>query len=55
MHDQAQKRIAHHLRFVGRHVWAAALIPLGLGLGVGGWVQHALRVVTKTGAHADDN
>ncbi len=52
--EKAKKKIAHHIRGVMRYPWAAALIPVGLVLGVGGLIQHAVRVVTKTGPHADD-
>jgi hypothetical protein len=32
-----------------RYPWAAALIPVGLALGVGGLVQHAVRTARRRG------
>ena len=38
-------RVKRVTRAVLRYPWAAALIPLGLALGIGGLVQHAVRTV----------
>ena len=54
MNDDTRKKIASKLRLVMRYPWAATLIPVGIVLGVGGWIQHAVRVVTKTGPHGKD-
>jgi hypothetical protein len=54
MNDDTRKKIASKVRLVLRYPWAAALIPFGLALGVGGWIQHAVRVVTRTGPHGKD-
>jgi len=38
---------ARTARKVLRYPWAAALIPVGLALGVGGLLQHAVRTVRR--------
>jgi hypothetical protein len=38
------------LRFVGRYVIAAAMIPVGVALGIGGLIQFALRRKRGTAA-----
>ncbi len=42
-------RVKSAARTAFRYPWAAALIPLGLALGVGGLVQHAVRTVRRRG------
>jgi hypothetical protein len=54
MNNDTRKKIASKVRLVLRYPWAAALIPFGRALGVGGWIQHAVRVVTRTGPHGKD-
>ena len=42
---KANSKLASKVRTVLRYPWAAALIPVGLVLGVGGLIQHAVRTV----------
>lgn len=45
MDDNTKQKLASKVRLALRYPWAAALIPVGLALGVGGLVQHAYRTV----------
>ena len=53
MNERTRQKLASTARTVLRYPWAAALIPVGIALGVGGLIQHAVRTVLKTGPHAD--
>lgn len=43
--SSSKRKVVQSARKVLRYPWAAALIPVGLALGVGGLVQHAVRAV----------
>ena len=45
MDSKTKRTIANKIRSVARYPWAAALIPVGLAVGVGGLIQHAIRSV----------
>ena len=45
MNTKTKRELASKVRTILRYPWAAALIPVGLVLGVGGLVQHAVRAV----------
>ena len=47
MRAQARDRLASAARTVLRYPWAAALIPVGVLMGLGGLVQHAVRTVLR--------
>lgn len=40
-----KRKVASKVRAVLRYPWAAAMIPFGLAMGVGGLIQHAVRSV----------
>jgi hypothetical protein len=40
-------KLASATRAALRYPWAAALIPLGLAMGIGGLMQHAVRSVRR--------
>ncbi len=44
---EGPSRVASATRAVLRYPWAAALIPLGLAMGVGGLIQHAVRTARR--------
>lgn len=45
MNTKTKHKLANKVRSVMRYPWAATLIPVGLVLGVGGLIQHAVRSV----------
>ena len=45
MDAETKRKLASKVRLVARYPWAAALIPTGLLMGVGGLIQHAWRTV----------
>jgi len=45
MNTKTKRELASKVRTVMRYPWAVALIPVGLVLGVGGLVQHAVRTI----------
>lgn len=44
---EGRSRLARATRAALRYPWAAALIPLGLAMGVGGLMQHAIRTARR--------
>ena len=42
---EPRQRLAKVARSALRYPWAATLIPLGLAMGVGGLIQHAVRSI----------
>ncbi len=47
MNEQTKRKIESKIRSVARYPWAAAVVPFGLALGMGGLLQHAYRSVFK--------
>ena len=45
MDVDTKRKLASKVRLVARYPWAAALIPFGLAMGVGGVIQHAYRTI----------
>ena len=45
MDEKTRRKLASKVRLMARYPWAAALIPAGLLMGVGGVIQHAWRTV----------
>ncbi len=45
MDTKTKRKISSKVRSVMRYPWAVTLIPLGLAMGVGGLIQHAIRTV----------
>ena len=45
MDAESKRKLASKVRFMARYPWAAALIPAGLAMGLGGLIQHAWRTV----------
>ncbi len=45
MNKKTKRKIASKVRSVMRYPWAVALIPVGLAMGVGGLIQHAVRAI----------
>jgi hypothetical protein len=43
--SQPRERVKGAAKTALRYPWAAALIPVGLALGAGGLLQHAVRTV----------